>query len=122
MRHDDAPATGILVEWAPFRLAAHADATQLLAASAAFQDDFLRHRPGFLHRELLEDGAGGWVDLVHWRDEAAAQAALEAAMASGACAGYFSLIEGSDAPDFGAAVRHYRVARRYASGTSAVPR
>jgi hypothetical protein len=104
---------GVVVEWAPFRLAAGADAAALLEASDAIQRDFLRRQPGFVRRELLRDEAGRWVDLVVWTDHASAMAAMNAAAASPACLAYFHLMEGGGDASAGTDVLHLRRIRAY---------
>ena len=110
MRNGD----GVVVEWAPFRLAAGVTEAALVEASEALQRDFLRHQPGLVRRELLRAPDGGWVDLVHWADAAAAEAMVRAAAESEACAAYFRLMEGGvDLADPGAGVVHLRRVRAY---------
>jgi hypothetical protein len=43
-------------------------------------NDWLQARPGFRHRELLEDESGQWIELIRWAtldDALAAAAAIE---------------------------------------------
>jgi hypothetical protein len=114
MRSDnDVPRDGVVVEWAPFRLAAGIDDSTLLEASEAIQRDFLEHQPGFLRRELLRGADGGWVDLVFWQDEHSAAAAMSSAGSSPVCYTYFHLMEGGDSMDAGAGVLHLHRVRVY---------
>ncbi len=113
MHGDDVPRDGAVIEWAPFRLAAGADEATLLEASEALQRDFLRHQRGFLRRELLRAGDGGWGDLVLWQDEPSAAAAMSAAASSPVCHSYFHLMEGGDSMDVGAGVLHLHRVRVY---------
>ena len=102
----------IVIEWAPFRIAEGVTEEALLAASEALQRDFLASQRGFVHRELLRGADGQWVDLVHWENEAAANAAFTAAMESPHCAEYFKLLllpEGG--PEAG--VLHFHRVREY---------
>lgn len=105
-----ASATAALViEFAPFRLAAGVDEATLLRASATLQREFLERQPGYLRRELVRGANGDWADLVLWRDQEAADAAMQAAHGSGVCLEYFRLLEGTAHADPGAGVVHYRV-------------
>ena len=121
--HPDAD-DGVVVEWAPFRLADGVDEGALLEASAALQRDFLRHQPGFLRRELLRAAGGGWVDLVFWASQDAADAVVPAIAASPACHAYFRLMVGADPADPAAGVQHLRRVRVYlhTDGTPVAPR
>ena len=111
--HDVTPADGAVVEWAPFRLAAGADEAALLAASATLQREFLERQPGYVRRELLRGDDGGWVDVIVWRDDASAAAAMQAAMESTTCRAYFRLMQGGGEMDAGAGVLHLRRVRAY---------
>ena len=104
---------GVVVEWAPFRLAEGARAAGLLEASEALQRDFLQHQPGFVRRELLRDEAGRWVDLVVWNDHSSAMAAMRAAEASPVCQAYFHLMAGGGETSAGTDVVHLRRIRVY---------
>lgn len=61
-------------------------------ASAEKLAPVLRQMEGFLRRHLCAN-ADGWVDVVYWRDLAAAQAASRAIMQIPACQPFFSLID-----------------------------
>ena len=76
--------SGVIIEWAPFRVVEGVSEQQLLLASRDLQEAFLDGRPGFVRRELLRGSEGRWVDLVYWEDERSARAAQEAASASSA--------------------------------------
>ena len=104
---------GVVIEWAPFRAAAGVSDEAIVAASEALQRDFLRHQPGFVRRELLRGADGQWVDLVQWRDQAAADAVVDAIGSSPACQAYFRLMDGADAADPAAGVLHLRRVRAY---------
>jgi hypothetical protein len=104
---------GVVVEWAPFRLAAGAEEAALLEASEALQRDFLRHQPGFVRRELLRGADGQWADLVVWTDEPAATAAMRAAASSAVCSAYFHLMAAGDGMDGGTGVVHLHQVRAY---------
>ena len=104
---------GVVVEWAPFRLAEGADAAALLEASEALQRDFLRRQPGFVRRELLRDETGRFVDLVVWADHSSAMAAMSAAAASPVCSAYFHLMAGGGEMSAGTDVVHLHRIRVY---------
>jgi hypothetical protein len=108
-------ATGPVIEWAPFRLADGVTEHELLVASETLQRDFVERQPGFIRRELLRGPDGDWVDLVHWEDEAAAQAVFSAAMESPVCAEYFRLMVMPETGDPGAGVLHLHRVREYAA-------
>lgn len=88
------------IEWAAFRLRPGVSVAELEAASERLEAEFLRPSPGYLHRELLSGEAGQYVDLVHWRSRADAEALMSRAEHSRACQAYFALmdLEGSGPP------------------------
>lgn len=100
-----------MVELARFRLASGVTEDELLNASDAIQRDFLQQQPGFLHRELLHDANGQWVDLLIWSDEASVASAMGAVSTSAACQSYFRLMahDGQSPAD----VLHLRRVRQY---------
>lgn len=102
-----------VVEWAPFRVAPGISEAMLLDGADGLQRDFLEHQKGFIRRELLRGSGDQWVDLVYWQDQASADAAMEAANSSQACAAYFQLLAGADPADGGAGVLHMRRVRSY---------
>lgn len=102
-----------VIEWAPFRLAPGASEDALIAAAEAIQRGFLERQPGYVRRELLRGDDGRWVDLIVWRDDASAQAAMQAAESSERCAAYFALMTGIDSPDPGSGLLHLRRVREW---------
>jgi antibiotic biosynthesis monooxygenase (ABM) superfamily enzyme len=58
-----------------YRLKPDVDRTRFMEISTQ-ATEWLRQRPGYLGRELLEDESGQWVDLVRWatKDDALAAA------------------------------------------------
>jgi hypothetical protein len=102
-----------IVEWAPFRLQPGVTDSQLLDASDALQRDFLELQDGFIARDLLRGPDGQWVDLVHWRDEASANAVMGKIAGSEACQAYFHLMQGADTSDPAAGVLHLQRVRGY---------
>ncbi|RVI90767.1 hypothetical protein CN193_32965 [Sinorhizobium meliloti] len=94
-----------IVEIATIRLKPGVTKQQLVAASDSFQR-FLAGVNGFLRRELLKDGNGEYADLVHWRDQASAEAMTATAGTSSECMAYFALMD-LDGVDPAEGVRHY---------------
>lgn len=90
-----------IVELAPIKLAAGKSEQDLLAASAAFQEDFLTGQPGFVRRELARKSDGTYLDIVHWRSEADAHAVMARTGQSPACAQYFSMMDMGDSDGTG---------------------
>jgi len=97
----------MIVETAVITLREGVSEAELVAASNAFQTDFLNGRKGFLRRELLKQYGGGFLDLVHWESRAAADSVMEAAGDSEVCGSFFSLME-TDRANPGEGVTHYR--------------
>ena len=54
---------------APMQLKPGVDEATLLAASEAFQENFVSKQQGILRRTLLKDGRGGYADLVFFESE-----------------------------------------------------
>lgn len=99
------------LEYAPFRLKSGVSETDLAKASAALQKGFLSGQPGFLRRELVRT-EGGYADLVLWRSDAEAAAAMRKAAQSPVCARYFSLMDmGGDGAQAGP--QHWPVVARF---------
>ena len=103
----------VVVEWAPFRLAEGVSEEALLKASETLQEAFLANQRGFVRRELLRGTDGQWADLVHWEDEAAANAVFAAAGESAICHEYFRLMAMPEGADPAAGVLHLRRVRTY---------
>jgi hypothetical protein len=83
---------GVVVEWAPFRLATGVTEAALLDAADTLQREFLERQPGFVRRELLHGADGQWADLVVWQDESSAANAMQASTTSSACATFFPML------------------------------
>ncbi|PLT89681.1 hypothetical protein BMJ34_28405 [Sinorhizobium medicae] len=60
---------------------------------------------GFLRRELLKHRYGEYADLVHWRDQAAAEAIMATVGTSSECIAYLALMD-MDGVDPAEGVRH----------------
>lgn len=80
-----------IIEVVSFNAAPHVTDTQL-ATAAQVLAPVLAGRDGFIRRELTHDGEQ-WVDIVHWRDLAAAQATSEAVMTIPECQHFFAMID-----------------------------
>lgn len=101
----------VVVERASFRVAPGVTETDVLNASDVIQQEFLRHQPGFMRRELLRAGDGHWVDLVEWKDHDSVAAAMAVVSTSAACQAYFGLMANGGDP--GTGMLHLRRMRRY---------
>ncbi len=111
--------TGTIIEWAPIKLAAGRTEADLIAASDAFQRDFLSHQPGFVRRELVRRGEGEYVDIVHWRSLDDAKAIMAKVETSPACRAFFSVMDMDDA-DAAGCIDHFTSIAVYGQA-SAVP-
>ena len=74
------------------RLKPDVNRDQFLEISAR-ATEWLRNRPGYLGRELLEDGSGEWVDLVRWATMEDALAAASAFMETPEAAAFMDAVE-----------------------------
>ena len=101
-----------VLEYAPFTLKPGADEATLLRLSKDLQDEFLTKQPGFVRRELVNNGERDYVDLVWWSSMKAATTAMEAVAKSPVCAAYFGLM-GADHNNPGDGVRHFRLVETY---------
>ena len=101
-----------IVEMAQIKLAAGKSEQDLLNASNTFQRDFLAAQTGFLRRELVKAPDGNYLDIVHWRSEADAQAIMAKIEDSPACALYFSVMDMGDG-DGSSGVEHFASLARY---------
>lgn len=68
------------------------DETQLNAAAQAIVPR-IQKLPGFISREFGASGEGKYIDIVHWQNMEAAQAAAQAVMEIPECREFFSLID-----------------------------
>lgn len=82
-----------VIEIARIKLAVDVSEDELLAASDKFQTDFLSKQPGYLGRDLIRLGDGGYADIIRWERAEAAEAILTKLSASPACRDYFSIME-----------------------------
>lgn len=86
------PAIGYVVEVAKFRKRANVSESDFVAAVRSI-DSFAKKQPGFISRETGPDGKGGWIDVVRWRDNQSAQAAMKASEQSPICQKAFALLD-----------------------------
>lgn len=75
-----------------YRLKPDQDRDQFMEISTR-ATDWLRQRPGYLGRQLLEDDNGFWVDLVRWATMDDALAAAGAFMEVPEAAAFMSAVE-----------------------------
>jgi antibiotic biosynthesis monooxygenase (ABM) superfamily enzyme len=75
-----------------YRLKPNVDRHQFIEISAR-ATEWLRNRPGYLSRELLEDDSGQWVDLVRWATMDEALAAASAFMEVPEAAAFMDAVE-----------------------------
>ena len=75
-----------------YRLKADVNRDQFMEVSAR-ATEWLRNRPGYLGRELLEDESGQWVDLVRWTTMEDALAAARAFMEVPVAAAFMDTVE-----------------------------
>lgn len=87
-----------IIEWAEFSLLPGVTKATLAQAASHMQQQFLEPQGGCLSRDLVALGQGRYADVVAWRSQEAARAALELAARSPACAAYFRLMRVEQAP------------------------
>ena len=85
--------TNHVIEIAKIRLAANVGEDELVAASDRFQKEFLSNQPGYLSRDLVRLGDGGYADIIRWERPEAAVAVLTKLSGSPACRDYFSIMD-----------------------------
>lgn len=108
-----------VVEIATIKLAPGRTEAELDTASAHFQQEFLRHQPGFLRRELVRQDESNFADIVHWRSIEDAEAVATKIAGSAACESYFSVMD-FDPEHTMAGVTHYTLIADYPA--DAMPR
>ena len=75
-----------------YRLKVDVNRDQFMEVSAR-ATEWLRNRPGYLGRELLEDDSGQWVDLVRWTTIEDAHSAAAAFMEIPEAAAFMDAVE-----------------------------
>lgn len=78
------------------KLAAGVTEAQMLAASERFQDEFVKHEPGVLRRELIRKSEGHYIDIVLFRSEEDLAEVIEKEKSSEVCGAFFVLMDMSD--------------------------
>ncbi|WP_368187083.1 hypothetical protein [Aestuariibius sp. HNIBRBA575] len=81
---------------APIKLAEGKTEADLIAASAAFQRDFVAHEPGVLRRELVRKPDGSYLDIIQFRSHNDYVDVVKKEMESPVCAMFFSVMDLSD--------------------------
>jgi hypothetical protein len=84
----------MVIAFAPFQLKDGITEQQLLAASDAFETDFVRHQTGILRRVLVRDDKSDFADIVFFDEIADINRVVEAERASDVCAAFFALMNG----------------------------
>ncbi len=85
--------TKVVIEIAQFKLVNDVADQDFLREAEHVQHAFLEKQPGYTDRELLKDEEGQWVDVLHWKTTAQAQAAAQAMLQEPACQGFITLID-----------------------------
>lgn len=91
-RGEQRGADNPVLEIVHFRTKPGVGETDVLTASAETQE-WLRQMPGYLHRELSLNDDGLWIDIVHWRSLAEAQAAAQAIMQQPCAANFMTMLD-----------------------------
>ena len=81
-----------IIELAQIKLANGKTEQDLVAASNAFQQDFLNGQDGFLSRDLVRRPDGSFLDVVRWESREKADAVFARAQKSEAAGQYFSVM------------------------------
>lgn len=87
----EVPDAGV-IEIAKFRKKGGVSDADFLIAMRSL-DTFAQAQPGFISREMGPDGKGSWVDVVRWRNQESALAAMQAAAKCEACSKAFALLD-----------------------------
>lgn len=82
---------------APFKLKTGKTDAELIAASDAFEANFVKLQKGILGRQLLREKPGHYADLVVFESRDAAEAVILAELSSPHCGEYFSIMDMDDA-------------------------
>lgn len=102
-----------ILEFAAFIKAAGLTDADLLAASETFEREFVTHQPGYLGRILVKKSDTEWADVVLWQSRTYAEAVVEAAMSSAACAAWFQCMVNASTDEPSASCQHFEVAGLY---------
>ncbi len=99
-----------VLELASIILAPGSTEEDLLAASVAFQREFLDQQEGFVARYMVRKPDGTYLDVILWQSRAHADAVFERAQTSEVVRRYFGHME-FDLEDMEAGVEHCVVLR-----------
>ncbi len=80
----------------PIKIAEGKTETDLLKASDRFHQEFVRHQPGVLRRELIRTPEGEYIDIVQFRSTEDAHDVMAKEQDSEACHAFFSIMELGD--------------------------
>jgi hypothetical protein len=80
----------------PGRLKDGVTEEQMLALSAEFQDRFVSGQPGIVGRYTGKDAAGGYADIIVFRDAAAMEAVMTAEQDCPEAAAFMAVWEGGE--------------------------
>ena len=78
---------------APIKLASGKTESDLLAASAKFQAEFVSKQPGVLRRELVRKNAGEFLDIIQFRSQADFEDVMEKEQSSPVCHEFFETMD-----------------------------
>lgn len=78
---------------APIKLAAGKTEQELLAASEAFEREFVRRQPGVLRRELVRKGEGEYIDIIQFRSAEDMAAIMDLERTSPVCHALFAVMD-----------------------------
>lgn len=79
----------------------------MIAASDAFDQQFVRKQDGVIRRTLVRDGRGGYADIVLFKDEDTIARVMEAEKSSEVCAALFALLDGEGEPKLYEIIKTY---------------
>lgn len=88
-----------IVVLAPVELAEGKTEADLLAASKRFEEEFAKHQPGILRRELVRKSDNSYIDIVHFRSQQDLESVMEKEQTSAVCLDYFSVMKAGDDED-----------------------
>lgn len=77
---------------APIKLAPGVTEADLLAASKAFQDEFVSTEPSIIRRELIKKSDSDYMDIVQFSDEKSVYEIMEKEQSHPACQAFFALM------------------------------
>jgi hypothetical protein len=96
----DVMTTTTMTVLVPVTLAENKTEEELLLASHRFHEEFGKHQPGLLRRELVRVEGLQYIDIVQFRSMADAEDIMAKEQESPACQAFFSLLDANAAKDF----------------------